>query len=77
MLMHAVTRSLHSKGDACTDALAPQRSVAGLMHAPTWSVHSKTLQSTPKDSKAQHVIKANEIKTTDYFEDILKNYVYV
>jgi|GEM_PF-1168854 hypothetical protein len=33
------------------------------------------LQNTPKDSKAQHIIKANEIKTTDYFEDILKNYL--
>ncbi|MBP7886031.1 MAG: hypothetical protein KA076_02600 [Candidatus Marinimicrobia bacterium] len=47
------------------------------MHAPTWSVHSKALQNTPKDSKAQQMIKANKIKTTDYFEDILKNYVYV
>ncbi|HOV22646.1 MAG TPA: hypothetical protein PL107_00075 [Candidatus Marinimicrobia bacterium] len=28
-------------------ASIPQRSVAGLMHAPTWSVHSKT-QNTPK-----------------------------
>ena len=35
------------------------------------------LQNTPKDSKAQQMIKANKIKTTDYFEDILKNYVYV